>query len=399
VTAPPIQTVLTLTSLTTHARDVASGPREAFAAAAAEVAHQPWALAVHTCHRAELYVLPEGAPSAEHEGGLERLPALPDGGRRLEGIDAARHLFATAAGLDSAVVGEDQVLHQLRECLAERHAVGQPGRRLDPVLDRLMQTALHVGREARSRRTGPPRSLGDAAADRLASIIGPLAGRRLLVVGAGQMARLVATSVARHGATVLVANRDADRAASLAHEVGGSVAPFGPAAPLAAADAIILAISAPWPLSPAARHDLAGRDAAVVDLSSPPALDAGLREALGARYTSIDDLAREPDPVARARESARLARLLDVAEASFLDWLRTRHAVPTIEAISTRAEQHRIDELERLFRRADLPDHERKLVEQMSKRLVAGLIHRPLVTLREDEDGELDRAARALFSL
>jgi glutamyl-tRNA reductase len=388
-------TDLQLVALTTHARDVASGPRETFAESAADAAALPSALLVRTCHRADLYVIPEEGPGDESIP----LPVLPAGGRRLHGVDAARHLFTTAAGLDSAVVGEDQVLHQLRVCLAERHAAGSTTSGLHPVLDRLMQTALHVGRDARSRRTGPPRSLGDVAVEQVAAVGGPLAGRRLLIVGAGRMARLVANSAARHGASILIANRDAERAAVLAQEVSGSVSAFGAAAPLPAADAIVIAIGGPWPLSPAARRDLEGRAVPVVDLSSPPALTDDVRATLGPRYVSIDDLARVPHDTARERQAHRLQRLLDEAEAAFLGWLRTRHAVPTIEAISTRAEQHRLVELERLFRRADLPDHERELVEQMSRRLVAGLIHRPLVSLRDDEDGELDRAARALFSL
>ena len=73
--------------------------------------------------------------------------------------------------------------------------------------------------------------------------------------------------------------------------------------------------------------------------------------------------------------------------------------MPAIQALSDRAESHRVEELERLFRRLDLPDHERALIEQMSQRLVAGLLHAPLVMLREDTGGDLEQAARALFSL
>ena len=146
-----------LVALVAHARSVHSEEREAFGAAAAAVAGDPRAILLRTCHRVELYV---ATHPGEGEHGVP-LPALPEGGRRLEGLAAARHLFTVAAGLDSVVVGEDQILHQLRECLSDRHVPGaalcpvdvgshQAGATgLDPVLERLFQVALHLGRETR----------------------------------------------------------------------------------------------------------------------------------------------------------------------------------------------------------------------------------------------------------
>lgn len=398
---------ITLVALICHARAVPSETRESFAQAAAAAADDPRAILLHTCHRAELYVADDAPP----ERGPLPLPELPEGGRRLEGLAAIRHIFSAAAGLDSIVVGEDQILHQLRECLASRR-LGRPPRPgdregawhghaggLHPVLERLLQVALHVGRETRSRREGPPLSLADVVLDRLVPLIGPLPGRRLLIVGAGRMARLAALSASRQGAHVLVANRSHDRAAALAHDANGEVTAFGPGAMLPAVDATLLAISGPWPLSAAAREALIAATIPLLDLSSPPAIDPQLQQALGPRYTSVDDLAHDSQEALRARLRRRFEHILDEAQAGFEQWLRARTAVPTIRALSDRAEQHRVEELERLFRRADLPTHQRELIEQMSRRLVAGLLHRPLVVLREDADGDLERAARTLFSL
>jgi glutamyl-tRNA reductase len=198
---------------------------------------------------------------------------------------------------------------------------------------------------------------------------------------------------------VLVANRTPDRAAALAADASGEPAAFGPEAPLPAVDAVILAIAARWPLSTEARSDLLAGPIPVVDLSSPPAVDPDLRAALGARYTSVDDLARSPHDEIRSRLRVRFERALDDAEASFAGWVRARASVPAIQALSEHAETRRLDELDRLFRRLDLEEHERELVVQMSHRLVAGLLHAPLVTLREDASGDLERAARTLFSL
>jgi glutamyl-tRNA reductase len=396
-----------LVALVAHARTVHSEEREAFGDAAAAVADDPRAILVRTCHRVELYV-------ATHPGeGVHgvRLPALPAGGRRLDGPDVARHLFTVAAGLDSVVVGEDQILHQLRECLSDRHvpaaaacpvAIGShspTATGLDPVLERLFQVALHLGRETRSWREGPPRSLADVALDRMVPLLGPVFGRRVLVVGAGRMARLCALTASRLGARVLVANRSADRAAALAHDANGEPAAFGADVPLPEADGILLAISANWPLSAAARASLLAGRQPVVDLSSPPAIDPGLRAALGARYTSVDDIARSPQEALRGRLGARFERALDDAEQNLAAWVRARQSVPAIQALADVAETRRAEELDRLFRRVALDDRERELVEQMSQRLVAGLLHQPLTVLREDGSGEAERAARTLFAL
>jgi len=398
---------LGLIALVAHARHVASAEREAFAEAAAVMASDPRAILLRTCHRAELFV----ADEPMHGHPVPPLPALPEGGLRLEGLAAARHVFSVAAGLDSVVVGEDQILHQLRDCLSDRHVPGAarcPERigagdaaatGLHPVLERLFQVALHLGRETRSWREGPPRSLADVALDRVVAATGPLLGRRVLVVGAGRMARLAALAAARQGAHVLVANRSSDRAAALAWDANGELAAFGADAPLPAVDAVILAIGAWWPLSAAARSDLLAARVPVVDLSSPPAIDPELRAALGARHTSVDDLAHSPQDDLRRRLRVRYERALDDAEANFAGWGRARASVPAIQALSDHAETRRQEELDRLFRRLDLPEHEREQVVQMSHRLVAGLLHAPLVTLREDASGDLERAARTLFSL
>ena len=407
---PPIATdpvaAAGLVAFAAHARSVPSETREAFGDRATILAADPRAILLRTCHRVELYVVDDRtgvAPLA--------VPTVPAGVRRLDGVTAARHLLTVAAGLDSVIVGEDQILHQLRACLSDRrlpaaeacpedvgsHAAAAPA--LHPVLERLFQVALHLGRETRSWREGQPRSLADVAFDRVGDAIGPLGGRRILVVGAGQMARLAALAAARRGAHVLVANRSASRAAALARDANGEPAAFGADVDLPEADAIVLAIGARWPLSTEARAALVAGSQPVVDLSSPPALDADTRLALAARHTSVDDLAIGPGDRSTDRTRRRFERAIDDAQRDFVQWTRARAAVPAIRAITDRAEARRAEELERLFRRADLTDAERALVVQMSQRLVAGLLHAPLVKLRDDDTGELEQAARALFAL
>jgi glutamyl-tRNA reductase len=395
IAAPP---ELGLVGLVTHARAVPSEDRERFAAAAARTAEDPRAILVHTCHRAELYAVPQ-PPGAGAVPDPIDLPSLPAGGRRLEGRAAARHLIEVAAGLDSVVIGEDQILHQLRGCFAGRQLPGGGGPALDPILGRLFQVALRVGRETRSWRERPPRSLADVGLDEIDRQARPLVGRTILVVGAGRMGRLAALAAARRGSRVVVVNRSMDRAAALAADAGGAAVARHGNGPLPDSDAVIVAISAQLELDGSAQAALLSSGAPILDLSSPPALAVAFRAALGGRYVSIDDLAHGAPERLRARLRERISRLLEACEEEFVGWARGRTVVPAIQALADRAESQRLSELERLFRRLSLDADDRALVEQMTHRLVAGLLHAPLTALREDRDEEVEQAARRLFAL
>src|SRR5665811_2027641 len=165
---------------------------------------------VHTCHRVELYVALEAF-------GDGKLPHLPPRGLRLQDAAAARHLIRVTCGLESAVLGEDQVLHQVREIYAARR-VAHP---LDPVVGRLFQVALNAGRRAHAWFGGSKRSLGDAALDEIERRAGTLINQPILIVGAGSMGRLTAHAAVRRGAKVLVTSRTAERALCLARDVEG----------------------------------------------------------------------------------------------------------------------------------------------------------------------------------
>jgi len=200
----------------THARHVPLADRERFAGRVRERVQRD-TLLVETCHRVEAYLV----AGSDHNGLAE---ALPHGGRWLHGEGAVRHAISLAVGLDSTVVGEDQVLHQLRQLVAEARRAGG----LDPILDRLFMLALRAGRRARSWRQGPPLSLADAALVALEQRSGPLRGRPLLVVGAGEMGRLAARAARSAGAAVSVTSRTPARAQALAEETGAKVVPFDP---------------------------------------------------------------------------------------------------------------------------------------------------------------------------
>ena len=373
--------------LTTHARQVPSAAREAFAAELAALEPSEATIVVHTCHRVELYVARGG-------GDAPRLPEPPPGTRRLEGIDAARHLVAVACGLDSTVLGENQVLHQVRETLKQRRTEHP----LDPALDRLFQISLHAGRRARSWLSGTKQSLADVALERIAQRVGEPEGRPLLIVGAGAMGRLAAFAAARRGAEVIVTSRTGARAAALAREVGGRAVPFEGDEVVPQVDGALVALCGTWRVGEKDAGRLAERGTIVVDMSSPPAVTDAFQARLGDRFVSTDELAGESGFEPQGRLRRRLEELVEESSEAYRRWLHSRIALPAIQAIGEAADEQRRQELEWLFRRLpDVAEKDRSLIEQMSHRLVAGILHAPRSALNTDENGALAQAARDLF--
>ena len=208
---------------------------------------------IATCHRVELYTA--DAPTA---------PSVRDdlvraGMTELDGDEAARGLIGLALGLRSAVLGEDQVLHQLRSAVAEARERAP----LAPALGLLMDQALRAGRIARSwrpvGRSDAPRSLGDLAVARIETASGPLKDRRVVIVGAGSMGRGAAVAAVRRHARVAVASRTYVHAQALALETGAEPVALDDEAGFAAIDAVIVALSGPWLPTAAVRRHLAGR--------------------------------------------------------------------------------------------------------------------------------------------
>ncbi len=412
--------------------------RARFRAALREADLDRGRVVVETCHRVELYGI--GAPRA-----ADVAATLPWRGLDVVlGPAAARHVLRLAAGLESVVLGEEQVLGQVREA----HAAARRRAPLDPRLDRLFQIALRVGRAARAdgRPTtdGLARRAAAVLSRRLGGSHGRLDGRRILVVGAGTMGRLLALAVLRAGAEPTVASRDPARARALLEATAVS----GEALDLEAAaarwwegrvDGVLVALAGPW--LEAARHDgervpereegdselgpedgLAGepqrrlgapsparkRLAPVVDLSAPSALPGSLRERLGRDFVGIDDLAagsavRETlteagvssaraVPTAERVFRDRAEALVSEGLAAYRSWLVARAAGEAIRALQVRAEGIRAAEVEALFRRLpDLDPREQDLVRLHTRRIVARLLHPILRDLRAGDGAEMVR--------
>ena len=379
-----------IAAVAAHARDVPVAEREAFATALrARIGDR--GLVLETCHRVEAYVADGEAVTA-----LDALE-LPIGARRLLGRDAIRHVVAVAVGRDSVVIGEDQVLHQLREAFDEARSAG-----MSPALERLLTVALRAGRLARSWRQGSVRSLATPALAAVQARIGSLADRPLLVVGAGRMGRLLMRAASAAGARVAVANRTEAGARDVAARLGAAVMPFDPGPAIAAFDAVLVAIAGTWPVSVATANALAGARATVVDLSVPPAVRGSLARDLGTNLISADDLARidVAPSAAERRATARLDALVESAAAEVVAWLEGQDRRTTAAELARRATETRDAELRALWRRLpELDPSSRQAIEAMASHLAEALLRAPLEQLNRDADGAAERAVRRVFAL
>jgi glutamyl-tRNA reductase len=376
-------------ALIAHARRVPAVERHRFAIRLREGTASK-GLLVETCHRVEAYFT-----SANDAEGLAM--AIPAGGRMLIGEAAVHHAMTVAVGRDSVVIGEDQILHQLRASVDAARRAGT----LDPSLERLFALALQAGRRARSWRQGPQRSLADVALASLERQVGPLRGRDVLVVGAGRMGRLAARSAVAAGASVAVANRSADGAEMLAVLTGARLEAFDPDARIGSFAGVIVALAGPWPIGAATIDALATSATVVVDLSVPAAVPSTVAKKIGGRLVTADDLARaDVAPAEQDGVAVRLDALADRATAQFLDWLNRRHGRATAEALTEHADREREAELAALWRRLPGLDPEaRDAIEQMTRHLARRLLREPLEHLGRDPDGRAEHAIRDIFAL
>jgi glutamyl-tRNA reductase len=380
---------LPVVALVTHARHVPAIERERYATAL----HRDSAgqfLMLETCHRVEAYF-------GSEDDAARLAPALPAGGRALTGEDAVHHAMTVAVGRDSVVVGEDQILHQIRQSVDDARRAGS----LDPALERLFGLALRAGRRARSWREGPPRSLADVALASIERQVGPIRGRDILVVGAGRMGRLAARAAVATGASVAVANRSEDGAAALATSVGTRIEAFDPDTRIRSFAGIVVALAGPWPIGAATIDALVRSSTVVVDLSVPAAVPAVLAETLVARLVTADALAlSDVDPASQDGSETRFDALVDSSTVEFVAWLNGRDGRRAAEALVEHADREREVELAALWRRLpDLEPEARDAIEAMTAHLAARLLREPLERLGRDPDGQGERAVRDIFAL
>ena len=308
---------------------------------------------------------------------------------------AVRHLCRVGAGLDSMIVGESEILGQLRQAfsLARDEGVVQED------LERAFVSALRVGVRARaetalSRR---PASIASAAVELARQTFGaeaaPLAGRRVLVIGAGKVGRLAADALRRAGVIdVVVVNRDGARAQMLARSLGVTAVPLTelPSA-LGSADVVLCSTSAPQPLidRDMAQQAMSGRDSRrllIVDISVPRNVDPEVAEVPGVLLRDIDALREvtSATTAARLEELPKVERIITEEVQRFARRQRVKETASGRATLVRRAESVRRQELERVQGLlARLPEQDRQSIEQLTKRLTAKLVHSKLEDLTE----------------
>jgi glutamyl-tRNA reductase len=325
----------------------------------------------------------------------------------LTGEDAVRHIFRLAAGLDSMVLGEDQIMAQIKAAMNAANDAGMLGN----VLHRLLQSALAAGKLVRTQ-TGiarTPVSVVSVALDLARQTLGGLGGQRVTVIGAGRMAELALKHL--HGdrtIAIRVLSRTYARAAALAEQYGVVAAPFAELEQaLCNSDMVISCTSAPEIVLDSALigRASAGRAAPLLllDLAVPRDIDRQAAALPHVRLFDIDDMqaVSAENRAARMAEIAKAEELIEGEADKFAEWWAAQRVVPTIRALRERAEAIRVAELERaLARLPELSPREQQAVQALSAAIVNKLLHQPITSLKDRHvGGELAEAVQQLFQL
>jgi glutamyl-tRNA reductase len=387
--------------------------RTALEAAALRSEHISEAVVVSTCNRTEVYAecltfhgaLADLTTALAEVCSLDRADLQPHLFVHYEDRGIA-HVFAVAAGLDSMAVGEVQILGQVRRSLARAQRHGHVG----PALNGVLQQALRVAKRVHTE-TGidlVSGSLVQAGLTRAEAELGGLGNLSVLVVGAGGMGALAATTVARAGArTVVVANRNHDRARSVAERVGGAARPLAELRDaLADADVVLSSTGAPGRVVLADDVEAAlarrgGRPQVYVDLALPHDVDLAVAELPGVIRVGLGELGED---LADAGSAPQVAEATDLVTGEVAAYLLARSAAavaPTVTALRTHAGELVDEELRRLERRTPgLSDAERAEVRRAIHRVVDKLLHTPTVRVKEmAQEGMGGSYARALSEL
>ena len=325
----------------------------------------------------------------------------------MRGRDAVRHLFRVAASLDSMVVGEPQILGQMKEHYAEAARAGTSG----TVLHRAFHRAFAVGKRVRTETGigGKAVSVASVAVDLARTIFESLEDKTAMLIGAGKMSEQVARHLKTQGvAAIVIANRTFDRAVELARAFEGVPVPFERmAAYLKNADVVIGSAGATdYLVTPALVQDLLRarkqRPMFFIDMAVPRNFDPAINALDNVYLYDIDDLARTTADNAddRERERVRAETIIEGEIEQFWRWLGSLDVVPTIVAIRDKVEAIRQVELEKaLATLKDQAPRHRALLDALTSSIVNKILHAPLSSLRREGQADLVASARHLFAI
>ncbi len=369
-----------------------------------------------TCNRIELYAASSQLVLPDLEAFLSEVCDVPvekfhSQAYRLQDVDAAQHLFEVAAGLDSLVIGEPQILGQIVHALELSRGQNMAG----PVLNRLLQSALHAGKRARTE-TGisrNPASVSSLAASLAEQVVRPIADARVVIVGAGEMAELAVEALRKRGANrVLVVNRTLERAHGIADRWDAQVTTFeSMEAALALADILIASTGAPHIILSAemvaqAMQTRPQRPLILIDIAVPRDIDPDAANIPHVKLYDIDHLNTklEHSLAGRIYEVPQVRSILEQEIRDFAEYLQSLDMIPIIADIRQHAEAIRQELLEKTLRRLpDLTEAERDRIEAMTQAMVKKILQAPTQRLRAEAScphaPEYAAVARTLFGL
>ena len=372
-------------------------PAGGLAEATRSLAHRPGvreALILSTCNRVELLV--EEEQGSDPRAFLQEYFTLQP--RTLEphlyefrDREAVRHLFRVASSLDSMVVGEPQILGQVKESYSVARDVGA----VSTTLERLLQSAFAVAKRVRTNTEigSSSVSIASVAVDLAQRIFGSLHKSQVMLVGAGKMSELAARHLIAQGAdSILVANRTPERSQRLAAEFHGLAVPFDDLQVHASkADIIVTSTGAGRHLFDVAQaqailHKRRGKPVFFIDIAVPRDVDPAVNGVDGAFVYSIDDLQQvaASNLTERAKEAASAERIVAEEVDRFQQRVQGLDAVPAIVALQQAAEQMRLGELERARGKlASLTPEQQATVEAVTKSMMNKFLHAPISSMRD----------------
>jgi len=325
--------------------------------------------------------------------------------------DAIRHVFRVASSLDSLVVGEPQILGQIKEAYAVARAMGTISSQLDALLTRAFAVAKKIRSETAVGASAV--SVASIAVDLAKKIFGSLHGRTVFLVGAGKMSELAARYLLAQGAgSILVANRTYERAVRLAQKFNGEAAPFEQLYDVAGkADIVITSTGAPHCIFRKEHgekflHQRRNRPMFFIDIAVPRDVDSAVNDLDGIFVYDIDDLQAvvSSNLADRAEEARRAEALVEDEVERFIARLQTADVVPTIVSLQEHLETLRQAEIDRVRGRlGELTPDQEMAIEALSRGIINKIMHTPIVTLksaaREGQPTKVVDIVRRLFNL
>jgi glutamyl-tRNA reductase len=376
------------------------------------------ALLVSTCNRVEVYgVAKPGATGTASS--VRKFLAEQKGLKPADVADvlydhaggaAVRHVFRVASALDSLVLGEAQILGQLKDAYAVAGTAGTSG----PVLGRCLERAFGVAKRVRSE-TGIARgaaNVSTVAVDLAARVLGSLAGKSVLVIGAGKMSTLAARHLHGQGAShIVVTNRSPEKAEKLAAEIDGIAKPWAELeALLGDADVVISSTGAREPILTRAMAKKVMkarryRSIVLIDIAVPRDVEPEVHELDGVYVYDIDDLERvvAANLADRAKAAEQAGKIVEHEAGQFEHWMRSQGVVPTIRALREKFAQVADAEVQKtldaLARKEHSPAQQRDAIQRLVQLVVNKLLHQPTAALREAPPDEAELRAQVLCEL